>query len=118
MEFCIWVLKELEKGAIFVNFDKTYYCIGGHLYKKEKVSTWKGEPAVYLALSAPEVKFSFMFWGACCSDVLIPRPFFVWESKTDKEKKIAQADLNQCNKKGMAEIERKQAKALISNTPE
>jgi hypothetical protein len=77
-----------------------------------------GKPAVHLALPVPEVKFSFIFWRACCSSLSISRPFFIWESKTDKEKRKAQADLNQYNKEGIAETEQKQAKALIPNTPE
>lgn len=38
VEFCIWALKELENGALFVNSDETYCFIKGHPYKKQKIS--------------------------------------------------------------------------------
>ena len=77
VEFCVWALKELEKGALFVNSDETYHSIGGHPHKKQKISCWKGEPAEAMAVSAEDVKFTYMFWGGCCEDCSIPRPFFI-----------------------------------------
>jgi hypothetical protein len=79
LEFCIWALKELENGALFVNSDETYYCVGGHPHKKEKISCWKGEPAESCPTSVDDVKFSFMFWGGCCEECSLERPYFIWE---------------------------------------
>jgi hypothetical protein len=118
VEFCAWALKELENGALFVNSDETYHSIGGHPHKKQKITTWKGEPAEFLATSAEDVKFTYMFWGGCCEDCSIPRPYFIWEEETDEERKAAQDELDTRNAEGYLEVERKRAKALVPGTPE
>ena len=114
----MWALKELENGALFVNSDETYHSIGDHPHKKQKISCWKGEPAETLAISAEDVKFTYMFWGGCCEDCSIPRPFFIWEEETDAERAAAQDELDIRNAEGCLEVERKRAKALVPGTPE
>lgn len=91
---------------------------GGYPYTKQKISTWKEEAAEFYASPAPDMKFSFMFWGACCKDTSFPRLWFIWEAETDQERKAGQDDINQRNYQGEVEAQQKRAKALIHGTPE
>jgi hypothetical protein len=42
----------------------------------------------------------YMFWGGCCEDCSIPRPFFIWEEETDAERKASQDELDIQNAEG------------------
>ena len=71
------------------NLDETYHSISGHPHKKQKISCWKGKPVETLAVSAEDVKFTYMFQSGCCEDCSIPRLFFIWEKETDAERAAA-----------------------------
>ena len=38
-----------------------------------------------------------MFWGACCEDISVQRPYLIWESETEEESRRAALSLKQEN---------------------
>lgn len=97
MEFYRWALDQFDQGAIFINSDKIYMNFGGGRQRRQKVSLFEGEPAETLALPRPKPKFSFIFWGACYSDMSLPRPDFIWETETTEETIRYQKELDAWN---------------------
>ena len=118
LEFCIWAIEELKKGAIFIFSDETYHEIGGPPRKKQKTSRPVGVTPEEYAISSPKVQFTVMHWGACCEDERVHRPSYCWVYEDDAEKKENNAALRREQAEIKARDYERQQQALIEGTPE
>src|SRR5205814_1027442 len=97
LEFSRWALHQLDQGALFIFSDETYINLGGHPHKKRRFTRMKGETSETSAIYDESTKFSLMFWGACCEDISVQRPYLIWESETEEESRRAALSLKQEN---------------------
>ena len=114
---CDWIIKELDKGSIFIANDECYHEIQGGDRKRRRISVEKGKSAETVAVVDAPVQFTQIHWASCSTEPHIG-PQYCWLARTPAERRELEAEIVLRNRELEEEMEEKRRLAEIPGTLE